>query len=270
MGRPGAFHTHREPATQPVEALMSKLTCRVDTALLEQFPGYMRGVIWAEHVSNDESPFSMTTLLEDEAFYQPLAATRLAEHPRITCWQQAYAALDPGSSGRGVRLPDIPPFARLAERVLARGRLPLSTIVQDAAAILSLWHLVPVAAYALDALREGLTLRFAVGHETPACWQTAQRLCQHAAEIEPPSSGELIMTDAMRVVTRGWNRFQMCDTRVTCATTAVALVVDALPVIQLTELKGICEEGVSLLETFCGASAHYAILSDAAPTTLLN
>lgn len=248
---------------------MTRLTCSVDQALLEQFPGYMRGVIWAEHVSNDESPFTLTTLIEDEAFYQPLSATCLAEHPRISCWQEAYATLDLGG-GKQVNMPDMPLFARLAERVLARRRLPLSTIAQDTAAILSLWHLVPVAACALDALHEGLTLRFATGHETPACQNPAQEVSQHAAEIEPPCSGELIMADEMRVVMRGWNRFQMCDTRVTCETTAVALLVDALPVIQFAELKGICEEGVSLLETFCGAAAQYAILSECAPAILID
>ena len=249
---------------------MTRLTCSVDKALLELFPGYMRAVIWANPVSNDESPYTLTALLEDETFYHPLSATRLSEHPRITGWQEAYAAVD---GDENVDMPDMPSFARLAQRVLERRRLPLSTTVQDIAAILSLWHLVPVVACALDDLHEGLTLRFATGQETLACWNTAgniaQDVSQRAAECERPHPGELIMADEMRVVMRGWNRFQASDTRVTCATTAVALLVDALPIIQLAELKGICEEGASLLETFCGAAAQYAILSSCAHAVIL-
>lgn len=234
---------------------MTPITYRISSTLFDAIPQYSRAIIWGYHVVNDESPHSLSHLLEEETFL-PLNTTNLADHPRIAGWREAYTSLPGAVVGK-----DTSAFESAVDQVLRSHRLPLSTILQDIALLLSLWHLVPVMAHTLDVLQEGLALRPADGSES----FTPRNIMQSVH----PQPGEIVLVDQEMVLVRNWNQCEGSYAKITCETTAVVLSVDALPIIPVSELEGICEEAVSLLDHYCGGNAHYAILNQRNPVISL-
>lgn len=241
------------------EVLMTTRTRRaivasVADSVFALFPEYRRGVIWAHTVINNTSPSALTALVEEDT-YGLVSGQCLREHPRMAYWRDVYAALGEDTR-RGASS-----FEKVLECVAGNGQLSLSTPVQDIALILSLWHLVPVTVFALDELQESVALRVAIGQES--------FLPQGASHIERPRAGEIIGIDAETVLTRHWNGCQTRYAQITHETTAVIFCVDAMPIIAGAELEGICEETVSLLDTYCESTARYALLSQNTPRVTL-
>jgi DNA/RNA-binding domain of Phe-tRNA-synthetase-like protein len=218
----------------------------VEESIFSLFPEYRRGVIWATAVLNSTSPSSLATLVEEDTF-RLLSTPRLRGHPRLACWREVCATLGENSTG------NITTFEQMIEGVALQCQLRLSTLLQDIAAVLSLWHLVPITVYALDHLQEGVALRTATGRES--------FLPQGASRMEQPRAGDVIALDGETLLMRNWNNSLAHDAKITCKTAAVLVCVDAMPVIASAELEGICEEAVSMLDTYCGSAAFYSLLS---------
>jgi DNA/RNA-binding domain of Phe-tRNA-synthetase-like protein len=232
-------------------------TVTVADSIFEVFPGYRRGVIWATNVMNDETPSLLMSLLSEATCGSSESQFRSEEHCRMACWREAFTALGDGTMGCATSFEDIP------EWVSRSHKSSMGTCIESIATILSRWHVVPVTAIALDELHGGLTLRIATGQERflPASTE--------ASYIEHPHAGEAIGTHGETALIRNWHGRLAHRVQITRETTAVLLCVDAMPVIASTEIEGICEEAVSLLDTYSGSTAQYAILSQHAPQVIV-
>ena len=72
--------------------------------------------------------------------------------------------------------------------------------------------------------------------------------------------GEVIYVDDNKVMCRRWNWRQGDQTKLTPATTNVAINVDCLPPVSKDEAKAITAELADLVREFCGGKVTYFLL----------
>jgi DNA/RNA-binding domain of Phe-tRNA-synthetase-like protein len=115
-----------------------------------RFPGYVRGVVLAHGVTNGPSPAELVALLraaEDEVRRSVEAAT-IAEYPRIRSWREAFRAF--GAKPSEYRSS----IEALARRVTREDSLPTINALVDIGNVISLRHLLPAGAHAIDELTD--------------------------------------------------------------------------------------------------------------------
>ena len=213
------------------------------------FPGYVRGVVLAHGVTNGPSPAELVALLraaEDEVRRTVDAAT-IAEHPRIRSWREAFRAT--GAKPSEYR----PSIEALARRVIRGDPLPTINALVDLGNVISLRHLLPAGAHAIDELTEDLWLRPATGGEIFTALD--------GETVEHPVPNEIIFAEGERVLTRRWVWRQGVATLVQPGTTAVEVNVDGMPPVTAAEVAETCREAAALVERFCGGRTRWEILS---------
>jgi DNA/RNA-binding domain of Phe-tRNA-synthetase-like protein len=217
------------------------------------FPGYVRGVVVARGLTNDPSSDQLVTLLRtaETEVRGKLNSENIAENPRISAWRDAYRAL--GAKPTKYR----PSIEAMVRRVLKNDPLPSINALVDIGNVVSLRHLVPAGAHAIDVLTGDIELRLAKGNEefTPL----------DSEEIEHPVPGEIIFAEGQTILTRRWTWRQGKHTLVLPETTAVEFNVDGLSLVPVQEIEGACLEIMSLIERFCGGETRYEILSRERP-----
>jgi len=80
-------------------------------------------------------------------------------------------------------------------------------------------------------------------------------------EIEHPEPGEVIYLSGKTVLCRRWTWRQAEFTKLTRATTHVAINVDGLPPVTRGEVEMICEELATQVRMFCAAQAECKYLA---------
>ena len=223
-----------------------------------KFPGYVRGVVLADGVTNGPSSAELVALLraaEDEVRRTVDAAT-IAEHPRIRSWREAFRAT--GAKPSEYR----PSIEALARRVLRGDPLPSINALVDIGNVISLRHLLPAGAHAIDALTEDLWLRPATGAEVFTALD--------GETVEHPVPNEIIFAEGARVLTRRWVWRQGVATLVQPGTTAVEVNVDGMPPVTVAEVAETCREVAALVERFCGGRTRWEILSAQHPSMSLS
>lgn len=229
--------------------MSQKLTYRVADEIFTRFPGYVRGVVLAFGVQNRQSPPELVAMLrEAEAqVRKQLSPDKIAEHPRIAVWREAYRSF--GAKPSEFR----PSMEALARRVVKEQELPSINALVDIGNVLSLRHLVPTGGHATDVLTQDISLRFASGQEIFIPFGSE--------EMEHPLPGEVIFAEGDTVLTRRWTWRQANHTLTLLTTTAIEYNVDRLPPIPLAEVEHICQEACELVQRFCGGRVRYEILS---------
>jgi len=222
---------------------------RIDGQVFARFPGYVRGVILAHGVTNGPSPEDLIAQLRDEesSLRKRLNLETIAEHPRIKPWREAYRAF--GAKPSEFR----PSVEALARRVLRGDALPAINALVDIGTVISLRHLVPAGAHAIDALVGDLTLGPAVGTETFTALGSEV--------IEHPYPGEIIFAEGNTVLTRRWTWRQGLATQARAETRAVEFNVDGLPPVTAGEVAVICAELAGLVTRFCGGRTRLEMLT---------
>jgi DNA/RNA-binding domain of Phe-tRNA-synthetase-like protein len=237
---------------------VQRLTYTIADAVFARFPGYVRGVVLAHGVTNGPSPADLLALLraaEEEVRRTVDAAaggaaaggTAIADHPRIHSWREAFRAL-------GAKPTEHRPSIEAPARRVARGDpLPAINALVEIGNIVSLRHLLPARAHAVDQLVEDMWLRPAAGGEA--------FVALDGDAVEHPAPGEFILAQGEQVLTRRWVWRQGIATLIRPDTTAAEINVDGLPPVPAAEVEEACRETAALVERFCGGRTRWAVLS---------
>jgi DNA/RNA-binding domain of Phe-tRNA-synthetase-like protein len=222
---------------------------RVFGDVFSKFPEYRRGIVIAHDIINGTSPDDLITSLRDaeSALSQQLTPDAILMHPCIASWRGAYRSL-------GVKPSEFRPSVEaLVRRVLKKDPLPAINKVVDLGNLISIQHLVPIGAHAIDRLTADMDLRLATGNEIFEPFGTDL--------VEHPNPGEIIFAEGDTVLTRRWTWRQSKHTLILPETTAVEFNVDALPPVTDEEVGQICNDIASLVEKYCGGRISCGVLS---------
>jgi DNA/RNA-binding domain of Phe-tRNA-synthetase-like protein len=211
----------------------------------------------AHDLRNPPSPPELLALLrEAEAdLAARLQPDTLTAHPHLAAWREAFRQA-------GIKPADFRPSVEaLARRILKGDPLPAISTLVDLGTLLSVRHLAPIGAHAIDQLTQDIELRLADGTETFTPFGSET--------VEHPLPGEIIFAEGQVVLTRRWTWRQSQHTLVTPETTAVEVNVDILPPLGQAEAEAICAETAALLARFCGGAARWRVLSQEQPVITL-
>ncbi|MDP2660003.1 MAG: phenylalanine--tRNA ligase beta subunit-related protein [Dehalococcoidia bacterium] len=218
--------------------------------VFELFPQYLRGVVVAEDVRNGQSPPELVAMLRDaEALVRArVPAEVVAEHPNLKPWREAFKVF-------GARPSDYRASVEaLVRRVVKGQKLPSINQIVDIGNLVSLRHLVPAGAHALDEVKHDLCVRRATGSERFTAFQSD--------EVEHPEPGEIIFTEGEVVLVRRWVWRQAQHTVVMPDSCVVEFNIDGLPPMTTKDdILSICNEVVSLLSLFCGGRSRVEVLA---------
>lgn len=216
--------------------------------VLVRFPKYIRGVVVARGVNNQGENQKLIELLrkaEDNATKDE-ALLEIKNHPRIASWRQAYSdfGVNPNKFYSSIE--------SLGRRARRGDQLSYINTLVALFNYFSLKHMVPSGGDDLDSVVGNLCLTLAKGNEpfTPF----------NSEVIEYPAPGEVIYVDNSKVMCRCWNWRQGDQTKLTPATTNVAINIDCLPPVLKDEAKAITEELTDLVRQFCGGKVKYFLL----------
>jgi len=220
----------------------------VSQELLAKFPHYIRGVVIARGVDNSGENQQLVKLLrkvEQEAT-QDESLQDIKNHPRIAPWRQAYSdfGTNPNKFYSSIE--------SLGRRARRGDQLPYINTLVALFNYFSLKHMVPSGGDDLGSADGDLCLTLAKGDEpfTPLGSEV----------VEYPEPGEVIYVDNSKVMCRRWNWRQGDQTKLTPATTNVAINVDCLPTASKDEAKAITGELADLVREFCGGEVSYFLL----------
>ena len=179
----------------------------------------------------------------------------LTAHPRIVSWREAFrkAGIKPSEFRASIEA--------MIRRVLRHQELPSINTLVDIGNILSLRHLLPIGAHAIDVVSHDIALCRASGEEEFVAFRSEQ--------IEHPVPGEIIFVEGNTVLTRRWSWRQANHTLTLPTTTAIEFNIDGLPPVTKSEVEGICLELMELVHKFCGGQMRYEILSSQNPQIAL-
>ena len=172
--------------------MVQTLSFSIADDVFARFPGYVRGVVLAHGVTNGPSPAELVALLraaEDEV-RRSVEAAAIAEHPRIRSWREAIRAF--GAKPSEYRSS----IEALARRVTREDSLPTISALVDIGNVISLRHLLPAGAHAIDELTADLWLRPATGAEVFTALD--------GDAVEHALQGEIIFAAGEQVLTRRW------------------------------------------------------------------
>ncbi len=184
----------------------------IEDRLFEFFPGLTLGLLVARV---DNTRYGDDVLEPALARIRAvLSADRIAEHPSVKAWREAFAKLGMSEG----------PYQSLIETLLLRalrgGVFPRVNPLVDLCAAVSLEFLVPVGAHDIFTVDGNVLLAVAKGDEpfTP----------MEGGEDEVAAPGEVIYRDDRSVLTRGWVWRQSNKDRLTAGTTSVLVPVDVM------------------------------------------
>ncbi|NLE11983.1 MAG: cytoplasmic protein, partial [Actinobacteria bacterium] len=140
---------------------MQHYSYSVSPDIFERFPGYVRGVVIAHDVTNGPSPADLVQLMREaeESVRARVDPQQIAEEPRIKSWREAYRAF--GAKPSEYRSS----VEAMARRALRGDQLPSISALVDLGNVMSLRHLLPAGAHAIDLLNGDIELRLATGEE---------------------------------------------------------------------------------------------------------
>ncbi|MBN1632441.1 MAG: hypothetical protein JW990_22005 [Thermoleophilia bacterium] len=227
----------------------------ISPEIFARYPGYVRGVVIAHGVTNGPSPAELVQMMREaeESVRARVDAEKVAEEPRIKSWREAYRAF--GAKPAEFRSS----VEAMARRALRGDQLPSISALVDLGNVMSLRHLLPAGAHAIDLLNGDIELRFATGDEGFVAFGSE--------ELEHPLPGEVIFVEnsTNTVLTRRWTWRQGNHTLTLPETTAIEFNVDGLPPITREEVEAACAEVAELIQRFCGGATRIDYLTMETP-----
>jgi DNA/RNA-binding domain of Phe-tRNA-synthetase-like protein len=220
----------------------------VSSEVLAKFPDYVRGVVIARGVDNSGEKQQLVELMRKvgQEATQNEALQDIKNHPRIAPWRQAYS--DFGTNPNKFYCS----IESLGRRARRGDQLPYINTLVALFNYFSMKHIIPSGGDDLNSAEGDLRLTLAKGDEpfTP--------LGSEAIGYPPP--GEVIYVDNSKVMCRRWNWRQGDQTKLSPATSNVAINVDCLPPVSKDEAKAITGELAQLVREFCGGEVNYFLL----------
>ncbi len=221
----------------------------VSPEVLTEFPDYIRGVVIARGIDNSGENQRLVELLRkaEQDATQDESLQDIKNHPRIASWRQAYSDFGANPNKFYSSIESLGRRARRGNHVAY-----INTLVA-LFNYFSLRHMVPSGGDDLDRVNGKLCLTLAKGDEpfTPL----------GSDVVEYPAPGEVIYVDDNKVMCRRWNWRQGDQTKLTPATTNVAINIDCLPPVSKDEARAITKELADLVREFCGGEVTYLLLN---------
>ncbi len=236
---------------------MTAYAIRIADEIFQRFPGYVRGVVIAHELRNGASPPALLDLLREAeaAVRARVKADAVAEEPRIKSWREAYRSF--GAKPAEYRSS----IEAMARRALKNERLPSINALVDIGNLISLRHLLPAGAHAIDVLADDIALRLATGAERFVAFGSTA--------TEHPLPDEIIFSEGDTVLTRRWTWRQAQHTLTLPETRAVEFNIDGLPPVVPAEVELAGREIMELVERFCGGRVRFALLARDHPSISL-
>ena len=226
-----------------------QITYRIDQSIFETIVGYQRGIVLGFDVHNSSSSDDLINKIREQEneLRSKVNLAEILQNPHIAAWRDAYRAA-------GIKPANFRPSVEgLLRRILHGDNLPTINCIVDIGTYLSIKHLLPIGAHAVDHINEDMTLRKATGEETFKAFGTNA--------IEKPEKGEFIFTDGNTVMTRRWTWRQANHSIIEPTTKALEFNIDALAHVSTAEIEAIAAETTQLLETYCMANCRTVILN---------
>jgi DNA/RNA-binding domain of Phe-tRNA-synthetase-like protein len=230
-----------------------RIVDRIDSEVLELFPGYAWGKVLCWRLDN-RAGLEEATLLLREVEARVREDPELADmvnHPKIAAWRQAFSRFGARPSK----------YQASVEALLRRARRgdalpPISPLVALYNAV-SLRFLLPVGGDDLDLVSGGLRLSIARGDEpfVPLASETP----------ESPEAGEVIYADDAKVLCRRWSWRGGEPTKISPGTTNAVLNVHGLPPASRDEVARATETLADLVQRVCGGGTHSYVLDADTP-----
>ena len=135
---------------------------RINSEILRDFPGLTLGIVVAHGSNNKQKNPDIDNLIKkkESELAQAFKDRRLAEHPHIMCWRDAYRKF-------GARPNDYQSSVEsLAQRALGKKYSSISPLV-DLYNYISLTYLLPIGGQDLDHIQGDIALTYAGSGELP-------------------------------------------------------------------------------------------------------
>jgi DNA/RNA-binding domain of Phe-tRNA-synthetase-like protein len=229
---------------------MHDFTYRIDSDLLQMFPGYRLGVLVYSGLDNAGSHVELSQLVrsaEESARHSVIG--NVAENPVVAAWRDAYKRFGAKPSEHRSSI------EALLRRVLKPDSIPTINPLVDIGTAVSLMNLVPTGVHPIRHESTEIQLRLARSgdHFLPVAEQ----------EPELVTPGEVVLADQLEVLTRRWTWRQSANTRMAPSTTRAFFNVDALGVTSDTDLEAAMSEAHRQVARFCGGTLVRSIVLNA-------
>jgi len=220
----------------------------VSPEVIAKFPDYVRGVVIARGVDNNGEKKQLVELLRKvvQEATQDESLQDIKNHPRIAPWRRAYTSFGTNPNKFYCSIESLGRRARKGDQ------LPYINTLVALFNYFSIKHMVPSGGDDLNSAEGDLRLTLAKGDEpfTPLGSEV----------VEHPPAGEVIYFDNSKVMCRRWNWRQGDQTKLSPATSNVAINVDCLPPVSKDEAKALTGELAELVREFCGGEVKYFLL----------
>lgn len=234
---------------------------RIDLSeIASTFPAFRVGVVVAEGMTIPaERPAELDRLIgERQAVLRGRYGGReLADVPGILPWRLAYKVFGIKSTRYRCSV------ERLVKNTLAERPLPSINPYVDAYNAVSLSHVFPIGADDLDRVEGDVFFRFSRPGDSFVDMSGGEEAGEGAGPAEdPPKPGEVVYTDAEKVLCRRWNWRQDVRSLVSPTTTRAVLTVQSLGV---GDLEAALADLTGLIERFCGGRIAVTLADAADP-----
>lgn len=224
---------------------------KVDSLILERFPGLNLGVVIAKQIDNLGKSDEIMHMIRDREneIREQYSTEILSQEPKINSWRRAYSSF-------GAKPKKYKSSVESLYRMILKG-VDLRHInkIVDIFNFISIKHMVPAGGDDTKNVDGNIVLRFAREGEPFTAL--------HSEETETTKEGEVIYADNREALCRRWN-WRECDkTKMTEDTKEVVLVVEGLPPVAQEEMSVILEEFKQLTEEYCGGKIRTAVLGEA-------
>jgi DNA/RNA-binding domain of Phe-tRNA-synthetase-like protein len=238
---------------------------RIDLSdIAPTFPAFRVGVVVATGMTIPaERPAEMEAAVAERraAIRDRFAGRELAEVPGILPWRLAYKVFGIKSTRYRCSV------ERLVKNALADRPLPAINGFVDAYNAVSLAHVFPIGADDLDRVEGDIFFRFSRDGDSFLDMSGGEDAAEGAGPAEdPPKPGEVVYTDAAKVLCRRWNWRQDARSLVTPETTRAVLTVQSLGV---GDLDAALADVTTLIERVCGGRTAVTVADAADPVRAL-
>ena len=226
----------------------------VDTDIFNRYPGFMRAVVIADDIRNNEkNPELAGELRACEQHAREALGDDFKDLPQLSAWADAFRSMDINPN----KYP--PSVVNLVKRARSGKPLPYVNSLVAVFNCISLRNLCPCGGDDLAVVGGDLLLAFAEGTETYI------PLGQPEATEHPPKGEVIYMDTATRdVFCRAWCWKNGDKSKLTPATTWAAVNIDIMSPLGLTDAERIAGELRAMLEKYTGAKTaiHYLTAHD--------
>lgn len=237
---------------------------RVDLSeIASTFPAFRVGVVVAEGMTVPiERPADLDAAIEARRAVARAAwgGRELGEIPGISAWRLAYKVFGIKSTRYRCSV------ERLVKNALAERPLPEINGFVDAYNAVSLGHVFPIGADDLDRVEGDIFFRFSRDGDSFVDMSGGEEGGDGGPAEDPPKPGEVVYTDAAKVLCRRWNWRQDARSLVSPTTTRAVLTVQSLGI---GDLDAALADVTTLIERFCGGRTAVTIADAGEPVKVL-